>query len=679
MANGGFEEGTLDNWIIEGNAFQRAGVVSDEVVEGFVVGKSGEYYFNGLEAGPKAFTGSMKSGNFKIEGTGYVAFLMGAGGNSELCYIGIYDAKTDEELARQSNTEFDGTFVTTHLIRYIVDLSEYMDRTVYIKAVDEDSGDGFAYLILDDFIFYMKDEATLTAFQAERETKLAMLVPPPFEEDETQVNIQNPGFEDGFSGWKILSGTAFNEAVIIDASEKFWDTREYNAVGNKLLNGYNNDESAVGEIRSSKFTLSGDGFISFLIGGSGTPNCFVSIHDGNTDAELIKITNESFKDPEMSLNLSRVYIDASQYIGNVIYIKVTDKAQGGPFGSITLDDFHVSMTQTDVLSLMLDTYNQAMGLGDDEISQYVKDYYMTFQYPFDLPVLRISKRAAGQAIYVSDKVNVMDYIADVTGDSGMQGEVSKGIENITFNDAIISDAFDSVNMSIAGIYTVKYFVEYEGNKVYDSFNICVSEEDNILNPDFESGNLAGWEILTPEKIRENEAVVSDKVFWGEEIPYNSSGMYHFNGWGAGYEEADAYAIRSTAFTLGGSGFISFKMGGRTAAVKVFTTDGSLIAQFDNTEFADVNFPNLDEGCRLATMVTFAADLSMHIGQELYIELHDIGEGPWGMGFFDNIVVRYDLAPTVSEMSDKVLFNKKVDEVMTPTKYAIPWSMAEDSR
>jgi len=673
-----FESGDLTGWTTEGNAFQRAGVVKEDMAEGYEVGKVGEYYFNGLEAGPQSFTGSMKSEAFTVEGTGYIAFLLGAAKDNEKCYVAVYDAETNEELARQANTEFDGTFVTTQMIRYTIDLSKYIGKEVYIKVVDEDKGDSFAYAIVDDFIINIKDQTELAKYQSEKEQKLASLKPAPFEEDETLTSIQNPGFEDGLNGWKILSGTAFNNAAIASSSDKFWETREFNAIGEKFLNGYNNNESAVGEIRSSKFTLAGDGFISFLIGGAGNKNCYVSVHDGNDDTELIKITNDSFKDPELSLNLARVYVDASAYLGKVLYIKITDNAPSSPFGAITVDDFHVSMTKEDVQKLMLEDYNWAMTLGDDSVGAYVKNYYLTYNYPFDLPVLRITKKAAGQAIYANNSVDIYSFMTDVTGSRSEGDLVTTGIESVVCGDKVISGDFDKVDMSQAGEYTVNYYVECEGEKVADSFIISVAKKDDILNGGFESGNLAGWTILTPDTLNAENAVSSDTTFWSEEIPYNNSGVYHFNGWGAQYQESDAYALRSSNFKLTGSGFISWKMGGNAAVLKVFKADGTLIASYSNTAFADVNFPNLDEGSRLATMTTFVADLSQYKNEELYIELHDIGDPAWGVAFFDEIKVHYDTAPDLEAMSDSVQFNKKVDDTFTPTEFNIPWVMAENT-
>ena len=52
-------------------------------------------------------------------------------------------------------------------------------------------------------------------------------------------------------------------------------------------------------------------------------DCYVAICNAETDEELIVVKNEYFSDPALALTLLRVYVDASQYLGQVLYIKET--------------------------------------------------------------------------------------------------------------------------------------------------------------------------------------------------------------------------------------------------------------------------------------------------------------------------------------------------------------------
>ena len=145
-------------------------------------------------------------------------------------------------------------------------------------------------------------------------------------------------------------------------------------------------------------------------------------------------------------------------------------------------------------------------------------------------------------------------------------------------------------------------------------------------------------------------------------------------------ESASYALRSETFTLGGSGRISFKLGGRSAVLRVYTETGTLVAEYGNTMFADVSFPHVDEGCRLATMTTYVADLSGHLGETLYIEICDVAleEGvSWGVAFFDDIVTYYEDAPNVAEMYDTVELNATTSSTGSAQQYRIPWQNAVD--
>ena len=201
----------------------------------------------------------------------------------------------------------------------------------------------------------------------------------------------------------------------------------------------------------------------------------------------------------------------------------------------------------------------------------------------------------------------------------------------------------------------------------------------ILNGDFETGDLTGWTVTSGD-VAINGAVISAQTFWGEGLPYNNGGLFHFDGWSANNVESASYALRSETFTLGGSGRISFKLGGRSAVLRVYTETGTLVAEYGNTMFADVSFPHVDEGCRLATMTTYVADLSGHLGETLYIEICDVAleEGvSWGVAFFDDIVTYYEDAPNVAEMYDTVELNATTSSTGSAQQYRIPWQNAVD--
>lgn len=154
--------------------------------------------------------------------------------------------------------------------------------------------------------------------------------------------IDNPSFETGdLSGW-IIEGDAFDDSVI--TAREGWDWGCcFEQEGAYLAWGYHPrlGDLAIGEIRSSTFTLCGIGEISFLIGGGYRPNLYVALIRASDNEELMRSHNEMWADDE---TLRRVVWDASDHLGEELYLKVVDREMGG-WGHINVDDFRVYNTE----------------------------------------------------------------------------------------------------------------------------------------------------------------------------------------------------------------------------------------------------------------------------------------------------------------------------------------------
>ncbi len=170
--------------------------------------------------------------------------------------------------------------------------------------------------------------------------------------------------------------------------------------------------------------------------------------------------------------------------------------------------------------------------------------------------------------------------------------------------------------------------------------------NDVLNGGFETGDLTGWTVVSGDAFA-NAGVNSDTTWWAENITYNQTGIYHFGA----YNEAGIGDMKSSTFTLSDSGWISFKLG----AAKNDTTyisikkasDNTEIARFKNSEFADINFPNVDQGMRLSNMVEYKYNLSTYIGEDLYIEIVDNSSSDWGHLVLDAFDMNHASEPTNS--------------------------------
>ncbi|MGD9605032.1 MAG: hypothetical protein AB7V00_02605 [Bacilli bacterium] len=680
ITNGGFEVGTAEvwtGWTKTETAFSPRGIVNDLKVNGITVDKTGEFWFSGTDGGTQQMVGTLTSSFFKLTGTGKIAFKMGAAKNQDKIFVEFFEKDNATALLKITNTDYDEPFITDQMIRRVVDLSAHLNKIIYIRVTDSDNTDDYGYVNLDDFVVCLT-EAEVTAMQAERDAQIEAYGEPEFEEDPTSTTITNGGFETGdLTGWKQLSGTAFGGTVVVPTSQFYWTDRMVYGEGDYYLDGNNNAataESAVGAIRSTKFTLAGDGWISFMIG-SGPTNCYISINDGTTDAELIQVTNTTFNDPGLPLTLRRVYVDASEYLGDVLYISIVDNNPSSGFAFINADDFRVSMTEVEVKALMKSTFQAIMAeTYTDSYNSlaHLQEYYTNYDYPFELPALMIETEAEGFVTAMVNDYNLTALMADVVITYG-ETAVPAVITKVVLGETEFTTGFDAFDFDQEGTYVVHYGTTYESETVTSTFNVVVSADTNVANGGFETGDMTGWSVVFGDIIN---GALSAETFWGEMIAYNQQGNYHFDGWTATSVESAGYTLRSGLFTLSGTGWVSFMMGGKAAAVRVVKEDGTVIGYFTNYRFKDFDFPYLANGGRLATMTRYFADLSAYLGEKVYVELiDDPATAGWAVSFFDDINFYHTTVPDVANGFDTVAGSTK-DSVQEPD-VNIEWEMGNN--
>ena len=179
---------------------------------------------------------------------------------------------------------------------------------------------------LNSLSFYPLKEATFTTNQED------------FDKNSLPNTIENPNFETGdLTGWTV-TGSAFRSPVT-DVTN-FWGgpfehEGTFHVWGFQGAKSDDKSDLRAGIMRSSTFILDGNGQIDFLVGGGqDINNLYVALVNASTGEELMKATGANTE------KYRRVKWDASEYIGEALYIKVVDHHSGG-FGHINVDDFRV--------------------------------------------------------------------------------------------------------------------------------------------------------------------------------------------------------------------------------------------------------------------------------------------------------------------------------------------------
>lgn len=686
IVNGSFEEG-LTGWKVEGEGgFQEDDVSSITTFnDGMQTNKEGTYCYAGGYASLPSFTGTLISDPFVLEGIAQITLKIGAMKNKENCYIEFFELGKDdtplsftvnqkqEVVTRLTNDDFNDSTVKSQLMRQVVDLSEYLEKVIYIKVTDNDRSSDYtdySFVNLDD-VRILKDAQELNDMRVQREEQLLEYYDEVIDNDPPVNELRNGGFETGdLSYWKVIKGNAFTSNVIASSAETFWDNRLFNASGNYFLNGYHNNEALSGVIRSEKFIVNdqgnGSSYASVLLGGIKDASGYIAINSGTTGEELVRIKNIAFKDPELSLSLVRYYVDLSQYIGQTLYFTINDNATGGGFAAINADEFRINLSQETVISERNQLVTGELYSSDTVAKNaYINAYNNVISFPLsgDAPVVTVNENnyAYETTISKNNACNLIELIKNVEIKDDYTARNDLFIQSVSLakDGNLLSDVnYYSCDLSELGVYEYTFSAKDAYNNVNEgTIKITVVEKvdysRDIVNGGFETGDASGWTI-TSGNPNLNKAICNFNTFWDEAIPFNKSGTYFFNGWDVDLAEKEGYSFKSTTFTLQGSGQISFKLGGNSTRLIVRNEVGQIIAKYANSQFADINFPKVSQGCRLATMVTYVADLSDHLGENLYIELCDeVIDGGWAVAFFDEIVTYYETRIDVSTKFDTV--------------------------
>lgn len=370
VENGGFEKGNLDGWSMTGDI----GAVSDinDYWGGLLYQKEGQYFFCGKEGKNESTIGTLTSPAFKVGGSGYITYRYGSAGHWGEQFVEIVEKSSGTVLSRYVNVKYvdAGAFDANHpdgvnkvsgltLIKYKADLTAFMGKTVYLRITDKWQGGGLGFVQFDDLVTYYASADEIDASYCEAEDCLYAPI--------------NAGFESGnLFGWTMAGDiggisheTTYWEGINHqkDGEYFFWGSEN-----KKGTDGEGNAYDRTGTLSSSTFVIGGNGWITFRLGGINPANNsqYIEIVDAETGNALVRYVNPLFADAGAfdgnadkisGLSLSKYKADLSEYIGKSVYIRITDRWEGGGFGFVLFDD--VRTVYSDETLALLDGFTEA--------------------------------------------------------------------------------------------------------------------------------------------------------------------------------------------------------------------------------------------------------------------------------------------------------------------------------
>jgi beta-fructofuranosidase len=176
----------------------------------------------------------------------------------------------------------------------------------------------------------------------------------------------NYGFELGnLAEWEVSGDDGF--ANVVD-DVTFGDDIKYYQEGNYFLS---TSKELKGEVSLRNVTVSGLGYISFLISGDTSENVFVEIYDSVTDDLLYQENNYLYDGSQFSDNFIRIILDLSEYIDKEVDIVIVDNSTSS---YINFDDLNFEIMDNNQLALYQNEVLERQGIKTENLLSSANHY-----------------------------------------------------------------------------------------------------------------------------------------------------------------------------------------------------------------------------------------------------------------------------------------------------------------
>lgn len=248
----------------------------------------------------------------------------------------------------------------------------------------------------------------------------------------------------------------------------------------------------------------------------------------------------------------------------------------------------------------------------------------------------------------SNLMNMISYKVDLTSLLGKEVKIQI-VDNATSNWGLVCvDSFIAYYETLDAIDSKALLNE---NTLFYKESVSTYQ---VTNGTFETGDLTGWTVEGENIL----GISSDYTWWYECFLYNKQGSFFANGWVAGEEKTGA--LVSSTFTLGGSGYVTYRLGGgknkESCYIEFIDADtGDVLTKTYNQEFKAISksyyylgYPKdlSEDGVYAANMVEYKVDLSQFLGKNIKIRIVDNAVDDWGLVFVDDFVTYHETSASI---------------------------------
>ena len=630
MPNGGFEDETHGSgWSGMTGTFSDL----DTYWETWQSNNDGWYYV-GVDGATEELSGTetVVSPSFVVGNSGWITFKLGsmrpeAGGVLRNIYLEVVEDVADGEdvvLARVRNVDFKDPEAALRLNDYKLDLSQYKGKTVFIRAVDQEAGGDFRSLYLDAFVTWYDEEPSDDYTDLTRAYFLDQSVTIDLK-DGNAATIVPIMLSEG------LMNTEYTYSASVEGSGLSANGMELNATAN-------GEYSVAVTVSLEDETIATFNVSVTVINTTPIPEfedisrtiSYDSWYNGG-EPLVTEVTIEAPEGDRFSFAYEIASGVGASIEGNVLSYTPSQVSTVVFTVRVILTDKNYTVTDLPECSFTVTLVfedNEIVLAGDDKIEQAldVNDAENKEQLTIDF----------SDHLIIPDGKQVA-YTVELNG------------EPVVLNDSYYTIVFAEENLTDSAKEYVFDVTAVSGD-VSLAYTLTLSLTDTyqyrIVNGGFDDG-LNGWTVEATLNGEKNDAALggisTEETYWVQNIPFNNDGKF-FSGLAANAVEQAVGTLTSSVFTVGGSGWITYKLGGARNIEQVYmqivSSDDGKTVTLPNFDWSDAADSVTVRGCTLVSYKAKLIEYGFAPGEKVYIRITDNGTGDYGLFFLDSVITYY---------------------------------------